>query len=64
MTTFKVEINRGGDWETRGKGTTEHSREALIANLPCYARDGRAHRLWVDGVMVASVTGRGKLTRA
>lgn len=63
--TFRIELDRGAGWEKRGEAAFDGSEtvERLISGLPLYARDGRAHRLLVDGKLVASITGRGKLTR-
>lgn len=54
MAHVKIEMDRGAGWETRQEGEADVSEGFLRDMLPRYAIQ-YPHRVWRDGVLVATV---------
>lgn len=55
MAHIRIEMDRGRGWETRQEGDADVTADRLAEMLPAYAAQ-YAHRAFLDGALVASVS--------
>jgi hypothetical protein len=56
--TMRIEMDRGDGWELRSEGTVSATSDEAAAQITAYAYSNHAHRILLDGMVVATHTPR------
>jgi|KBSSwiStaDraftv2_1062776.scaffolds.fasta_scaffold874108_2 hypothetical protein len=51
--TMRIEMDRGDGWELRSEGTVSATSDEAAAQITAYAYSNHAHRILLDGAVVA-----------
>jgi hypothetical protein len=54
--TMRIEMDRGAGWELRSEGAVTATTEQAAAQISLYAYSDHAHRILLDGAVIATHT--------
>jgi hypothetical protein len=61
--TMRIEMDRGAGWELRSEGAVTATTEQAAAQISAYAYSDHAHRILLDGTVIATHTPKRRNTR-